>query len=276
MIIEPRLTVVLPCFNEESRIAASLATLASWFGESVEVLVIDDGSVDRTFEEAMGTAARHRHIRVHRTPRHRGKGGAIRAAIPLVRTETVVFMDADLAFDRESVQRAIDGLATADMVIGNRRHDGSDYTAPVRLFGFLYRRHLAGQLFNTFVRAVVQLGFRDTQCGLKAFRRTCLARLAPALNADGFALDVEMLLVARALDVRLIEVPVHVRYESAKSSVALVRSAWAVASELLALTLRRARGLYAPARLRALAESVPASSVRPAEEAVVGSSKVPR
>src|SRR4029453_10123487 len=149
-------------------------------------------SVDDTFEQAERYANRHAHVRVHRVP-HRGKGGAIRAAIPLVRADMVVLIDADLAFDCESVQRALDGLATADMVVGNRRHDGSYYLVPVRLFGFLYRRHLIGLVFNAFVRSVLHVSLRDTQCGLKAFRRTCLETIAPTLTAEGFALDVGML-----------------------------------------------------------------------------------
>lgn len=257
---------VLPCFNEGPRIASSLATLESWFGAGAEVLVIDDGSVDDTFERAERYASLHPHVHVHRLPRHRGKGGAIRAAIPLVRSDLVVLMDADLAFDRESVQRALDGLATAEMVVGNRRHDGSRYSVPVHLFGFLYRRHLVGLIFNAFVRAVVPVSLRDTQCGLKAFRRTCLDKIAPTLSAEGFSLDVEMLLVAGALDVRLSEVPVDVRYESAKSSVTLLRSAWAMASDIMRIAVRRARGCYAPARLRAVAAAAASKSPSQAEE----------
>ena len=85
----PSISFVLPCFNEGFRIASSLATLESWFGATAEVLVIDDGSVDDTFEQAAQYASRHDHVRVHRMPRHRGKGGAIRTAIPLVRADLV-------------------------------------------------------------------------------------------------------------------------------------------------------------------------------------------
>jgi glycosyltransferase involved in cell wall biosynthesis len=270
----PRISVVLPCYNEGSRIASSLATLESWFGDSAEILVIDDGSVDDTVDQVERYASRHTHVRVHRMPRHRGKGGAVRAAIPLVRSDMVVFIDADLAFDRESVQRALDGLAAAEMVVGNRRHDASSYSVPVRLFGFLYRRHLVGLLFNAIVRAVVPVSLRDTQCGLKAFRRTCLDRIAPALSVEGFSLDVEILLVARGLDVRLAEIPVHVRYESAKSSVKLLLSAWAMASDIARIAVRRARGRYAPARLQELAAaSVSTSPTRAQESAVSPSPK---
>jgi dolichyl-phosphate beta-glucosyltransferase len=262
----PSISVVLPCFNEGFRITSSLATVDTWFAATAEVLVIDDGSVDDTFDQAARYAASHAHVRVHRLPRHRGKGAAVRAAIPLLRTDWVVFVDADLAFDRESVQRALDRLATAEMVVGNRRLDGSSYSVPVALFGFLYRRHLAGLIFNAFVRRLMQLDVRDTQCGLKAFRRTCLVEIAPALHTEGFALDVELLVVARALDVRLSEVPVRVRYESARSSVRLLLAGWSVASDLLRIALRRAGGRYAPERVRASAAASLSESRAPGQD----------
>jgi glycosyltransferase involved in cell wall biosynthesis len=248
----PAACLVLPCFNEEARIDASLATLDEWFGGRVDVLVVDDGSADGTFERAARYAEGRPHVRVVRLPRHRGKGGAIRAAIPLIRADRVLFTDADLAFDRESVERAIGALAAADVAVGNRRHRDSQYSVPVRLFGFLYRRHLVGLMFNALVRALTGLPFRDTQCGLKAFRRACLARMAPALSIDGFALDVEMLIVARALGARLVEVPVNVRYETARSSVTLVRTGWEAAGDLLKIAMRRLRGGYAPGRVRSV------------------------
>lgn len=257
MSTPPRVSIVLPCYNEGPRIAASLAALDSWFGAGVDVLVVDDGSGDDTVEQATRVAAARPHVRVHRLPSHRGKGGAVRAAIPLVRGDRVVFVDADLAFGRESLERALDGLASADMVVGNRRHEGSVYSVPVRLFRFLYRRHVMGLVFNAFLRPLVGVRFRDTQCGLKAFRRSSLDRIAPALSVEGFALDVEILLVAASLGLRVAEVPVHVRYESAKSSVRMLHSGWAMASDIVRIAVRRATGQYSPARLRALSETTP-------------------
>ena len=253
MPLTPHLSIVLPCFNEGPRIASSLTTLQSWVGEDAEILVVDDGSEDGTSQQAEGYGKEHPRVRAHSLLRHRGKGRAIRAAIPLVGGDRVVFVDADLAFDRESVQRAIDGLATAEIVVGNRRHEGSRYSVPVSVFGFLYRRHLAGLLFNAFVRSALGVRARDTQCGLKAFRRESLERIAPSLSLEGFALDVEILLVAKALGIQPVEIPVNVRYESPKSSVKLLRSAWAMTSDIVTLAARRVTGRYAPARVRALA-----------------------
>jgi glycosyltransferase involved in cell wall biosynthesis len=260
-------SIVLPCFNEASRITGSLATLDRWFGSAAEVLVVDDGSSDDTARRAEAFASTHANVHLHRLTGHSGKGKAIRTAIPLAHCDLVLVMDADLAYDRECINRVLDALATADMVAGNRRHAGSRYSVPVNLFGFLYRRHLIGLVFNAFVRTLLQLGMRDTQCGLKGFRREALERVAGSLTADGFAIDVEMLLVARALGLRLSEIPVHVTYHSAKSSVKLVRSGASMAAEVLKIASRRALGLYSAARVGAsAARSRPKPAARSEEE----------
>lgn len=260
-----RCTIVLPCFNEGSRIARSLATLDGWFGSTAEILVIDDGSSDDTARRAEEFSATHPNVRVHRLA-HGGKGKAIRTAIPLASGDRILLTDADLAYDHDSLLRVLDALSAADLAAGNRRHAGSRYSVPVNLFGFLYRRHLVGLTFNTFVRSLLPVAARDTQCGLKGFRREALDSMAPSLSADGFTIDVEMLLVASALGLRLAEVPVHVNYYSAKSSVKLVRTGAAMASEIVRMAVRRARGCYAPARVRASASMSPLKRTRQSRE----------
>lgn len=262
----PHFTVIVPCFNEGSQIARSLATLDMWFGSAAEVLVIDDGSSDDTAQQAQVFSSSHANVRVHRLSVNGGKGRAIRSAIPLACGGYVLLMDTDLVYDRESAQRVLDALTSADIVVGNRRHALSRYSVPVNLFGFLYRRHLVGLAFNAFVRALLQIGLRDTQCGLKGFRREALERIAESLTADGFAIDVEMLLVARALGLRLSDVPVHVTYHSAKSSVKLMRSGASMASEVLRMAARRAFGLYSPARVAASAARSPLKPATRSEE----------
>lgn len=260
--MSPSLTIVLPCFNEGHRIVESLGTLRSWFPDRTEILVVDDGSTDDTFEQLRRYAAAEQWVRVHRVPTNRGKGAAIRAAIPLARGTLVVVTDADLAYDRESVQRIIDGLADAEIVIGNRRHVGSRYSVPVSLFGFVYRRHFAGLVFNALIRTLIPISARDTQCGLKGFRQDALTRIGRSLTTDGFALDVEMLLVARGLGIRVAEAPVRVTYHSAKSSVRLLQSAFAMGSEILRIAARQMAGQYSPDRLAAAA---PTSETQPRE-----------
>jgi dolichyl-phosphate beta-glucosyltransferase len=242
----PTFTIVLPCHNEAARITDSLRTLDGWFGPRAAVLVVDDGSDDETSHRAQSSG--HPHVVVHRLATNRGKGAAVRAAIPLIRTPHVIVLDADLAYDRDSVERTLERLADADVVVGNRRHSRSRYFVPVRLFGFLYRRHVVGMTFNALVRLLLPINVRDTQCGLKGFRREALDAMASRLTIDGFAFDVELLVVAQSLRLRLIDVPVQVTYESAKSSVKLFRTAIAMATSLLLILSRRAAGRYRPGR----------------------------
>jgi glycosyltransferase involved in cell wall biosynthesis len=245
----PDVSIIVPCYNEGHRLDVTLDTLASWFATPPEIILVDDGSTDDTLERARGRAASSTHVRVHPLSRNRGKGAAIREAIALATAPRVVIVDADLAFDRDSVLAVIEALEHSDMAVGNRRHHDSQYSVPVRLFGFLYRRHLVGLAFNALVRSLFPVRSRDTQCGLKGFRRDALRRVGASLSIDGFAADVEMILVARALGLRITDVPVRVTYLSALSSVRLLGNAAAVVRDLLTILARRAGGRYAPARV---------------------------
>ena len=124
-----------------------------------QILVIDDGSTDRTADLARQHAESQgdERIHVHVRPANGGKGASIRAAIGPAAGEHVVLVDADLAFGRDSIAAVLQGLHGADIAIGNRRHVESRYPVPVRLFGFLYRRHLVGLTLNALVRTAFGL-----------------------------------------------------------------------------------------------------------------------
>ena len=184
-----------------------------------------------------------------RLPANGGKGHAVASAAALVTDAAVVIADADLAYGEDSIRRAMDALRTADIVIGNRRHRDSTYTVPVRAFGFLYRRHVLGVVFNGFVRAVLGLHERDTQCGLKAFRAQAFQDVMASLRTRGFAFDLDVLLLARALRLHIEEIPVDVGIDSGRSSVRLVRDGAVAMKEVLTLAVHRMRGRYRPARM---------------------------
>jgi glycosyltransferase involved in cell wall biosynthesis len=235
--------IVVPCFNEAAIVETSLTSLREWFPAAL-LVAIDDGSRDETWARLEAAAARVANVRVCRLPVNAGKGRAVQSARPLVAGRTVVVTDADLAYGRASIQGAIDALATADVAIGNRRHEASQYLVPVRLFGYLYRRHVLGHLFNRVVRLALGLTAVDTQCGLKAFRAGAFDEIMQRLETARFAYELEVLLLARSLGARVTEVPVEMRLDSARSSVRLVRDGFVALKEVAVLSARRMTGAY--------------------------------
>ena len=244
-----RIAVVIPCFNERAVIDLTLERLRDWFPSAL-LVVVDDGSADGTWERATQVAEGDARVQVVRQASNGGKGRAVAAALPYVTNHAVVIADADLAYERESMQRAIDALACADVAIGNRRHPTSTYVVTVRLFGFLYRRHVVGRLFNLLVRLTLGITWPDTQCGLKAFRAPAFTAIMPRLRTSGFAFDLDVLLLAEGLGLRVGDVPVDVTMSSGRSSVRLARDGGAAIVEVLKLALRRLSGGYSPERLR--------------------------
>jgi glycosyltransferase involved in cell wall biosynthesis len=246
--------IVVPCFNESAVIASTLTSLRGWFPEAL-LVVIDDGSADDTYALASAAARVDARILVGRQTSNGGKGRAVAAAAPLTAGHAVVIADADLAYERAPIQRAIDALANVEVAIGSRRHPESTYNVPVRLFGFLYRRHVMGHLFNMLVRAALGLDTRDTQCGLKAFRAPAFAAIMTRLRTAGFAFDLDVLLLARGLGFRVGEIPVDVTMSTGRSSVRLMRDGLIAVKEVLILARRHIAGGYSREQLDALAEN---------------------
>jgi dolichyl-phosphate beta-glucosyltransferase len=203
----PDLSLVVPAFNEEKRLPVSLARIADWLGSrtpaiSGEVLVVDDGSSDRTAAVAEKTAAGlGLAFRVIRLPENRGKGAAVRAGVLEARGAHVLVTDADLSTPIEEVDKLL--AAGAPVAIGSRGVDATLVKQRQSLF-----RVASGRLFNLLVRVLAVSGIRDTQCGFKLFRADAAREVFSRAVVDRFAFDVEALLLARKLGYAIAEVPV--------------------------------------------------------------------
>jgi dolichyl-phosphate beta-glucosyltransferase len=197
------LTLIFPSYNEAERLpqtlAAYLAELPRRPGE-VEVLVVDDGSTDQTFAVAEAIAARDDRVRVIRSQPNHGKGHGVRTGMLEATGELLVFTDADGSYGPGEVARVTAALADAPVAIGSRPA-GWATGRPVR--------RLASRLFNRAIQALLGLPFRDTQCGLKGFRRHAALELFGRARLDGFAFDAEILFLARRLGLAVTEVPVR-------------------------------------------------------------------
>jgi dolichyl-phosphate beta-glucosyltransferase len=197
------LTLIFPSYNEAERLpqtlAAYLAELPRRPGE-VEVLVVDDGSTDQTFAVAEAIAARDDRVRVIRSQPNHGKGHGVRTGMLEATGELLVFTDADGSYGPGEVARVTAALADAPVAIGSR---------PAGWATGRPARRLASRLFNRAIQALLGLPFRDTQCGLKGFRRHAALELFGRARLDGFAFDAEILFLARRLGLAVTEVPVR-------------------------------------------------------------------
>ena len=214
----PSLSIVIPAYNEERRLAATLERISEYLAAQApafaEILVVDDGSRDGTAE----VAARFPNVRVLRNPGNRGKGYSVRHGMLEARGEWTLFTDADLSTPMGELEKlwaaAREGAAVA---IGSRALDRT-------LIGVHqpYVRESSGRVFNLFVRLVTGLPFSDTQCGFKLFRSCAARKIFARQSLDGFGFDVEVLFIARRLGYSIAEVPVRWN-DVAGTKVSLVR-----------------------------------------------------
>jgi len=233
----PRLSLVIPAHNEEARLPHSLPQaieFAASFAGGAEILLVDNASTDRTRAIAEAAAAAHPELRVLAEPR-RGKGAAVRRGALAARGAWVFFADADLSMPIEQILRFLPPALATDVAIASREAPGA------RRFGEPPGRHRLGRLFNWLVQVLALPGIRDSQCGFKCFRREVAHDLFARQVEDGWAFDVEILLLARRLGYQVVEVPIDWHYRQ-QSRVRPLRDGWEMALALLRIR-RRHRGL---------------------------------
>jgi len=233
------LSVVIPAYNEEARLGPTvertMAYLEARGGGGWEVIVVDDGSRDRTTAVAEAAAGGDARVRVLGGRANRGKGAAVRDGMLAATSDRVLFSDADLATPIEELAkleaRLDDG---ADVAIASRALPGSDVRTRQHPM-----RELMGKTFNLVVRTLVLGGIKDTQCGFKLFTRAAAHDLFGRATVDGFAFDVELLWLARGR-YRIDEVPV-VWHHVEESKVSPGTDAMRMFADIVRLRLRHRR-----------------------------------
>jgi dolichyl-phosphate beta-glucosyltransferase len=237
------LSIVIPAYNEERRLPATLATVAAFLDARqpafAEVLVVNDGSRDATAQVVRDFAATDARVRLLENPGNRGKGYAVRHGMREARGAWVLFTDADLSapiaeFDK--LAAAIEA-ANADGAIGSRALDRS--LIGVRQSAF---RELSGRFFNLVMRLVTGLPFRDTQCGFKVFSRAAASAVASRQRIEGFGFDVEILYIAQKHGFRILEVPV--RWDNAEGTKVSLWNGLQAFLDPLDVRLNDLRGRY--------------------------------
>jgi glycosyltransferase involved in cell wall biosynthesis len=207
----PKLSIVVPAFNEAGRLGKSLFAILAYLterGEENELIVVDDGSKDDTAgvaEQSLKDSGRVL-TRVIRYEQNRGKGHAVRTGLLAARANVALFSDADLSTPISETPKLVGPIINGecDLTFGSRALDRG-------LIGVHqpWRREQGGRVFNLIVRVATGLPFWDTQCGFKAFRMSVCRPLIEAAQIDRFGFDVELIYLSYLAQLRLREIPVR-------------------------------------------------------------------
>ncbi|MGQ0633279.1 MAG: glycosyltransferase [Planctomycetaceae bacterium] len=239
------LTVVVPAYNEELRLPATLTGLAAYlddWGIDYRVLVVDDGSRDRTRWLSDHYGRRFSTV----SQPNRGKGAAVRNGMLCATGRIVAFTDADLPYDLDALRIACAWLdaGLCEVVFGARDLRESAVRAPRRLM-----RTVAHQAFSGIVRRLVSRQVTDTQCGLKIFSRRAALEIFSRTTIDGFAFDAEVVFLSQWLHIPFRRVAVTLVNEYA-STISLSRHALPMLLDVIRVKLRGWRGEYpAPGKI---------------------------
>lgn len=237
------LSIIIPAYNEEALIVNTLESLRSYMAtrpEQYEIVVVDDGSHDKTVEciqewqKKSGTD-----LQLLVNEKNMGKGFSIRRGVMESRGQYVVFIDADLPYELYAIDDFLKTLKNGyDLAVGSRVLPGSE----VR--GVPAYRYIAGQIFSLMVQAVLFSGLPDTQCGFKSFKSEAAREIFRRTSINGFGFDVEMLFVARKLQFAIQPVAVHMIEHRQRSRVRLVNDSLKMFSNLFMIRWMDWQGKY--------------------------------
>jgi glycosyltransferase involved in cell wall biosynthesis len=245
--MKPVLSIVIPAYNEESRIGPTLERILDFAASrtpATEVVVVDDGSSDDTSTVVAGLKDAYRAagvaLRVLVNAPNRGKGYSVKRGVFESFGETVLFTDADLSSPISEAPKLIDPIARgeADFVFGSRALNRELIGVHQPLF-----RDFGGRIFNLFVKSIVGLKFKDTQCGFKAFRREAALPVFALQRVERFGFDPEILYIAKKRGLKLLEAPV-VWNDVAGTRVSYLRDSIEMFSDLLLIRWNDLRGRY--------------------------------
>ena len=213
----PELSIIIPAYNEERRLPRSLAKIRDYLASrglaagQAEIIVVDDGSQDRTAATAQEWSREFSPVRVISNGRNRGKGYSVRQGILEAHGRIALFTDADLSAPIEEADKLLAAIkAGNDVAIGSRAVDRSLIFARQSRF-----REIAGMIFNGFVRLFTGLPFQDTQCGFKAFVRDRSRIIFEEQRIEGFGFDPEVLFLAKRHGLCTVEIPVRWAHDPA-------------------------------------------------------------
>ncbi len=244
-----QLSIIVPAYNEEDRVLPTLARMVTYMNgraEEYEIIVVDDGSRDRTRQVVTDFAAQHPTVRLEKyddasgKPMNKGKGFAVRRGVLAARGAHVLFSDADLSTPIEEVEKLLPAIESGKygVAIASRAMRESNLAIHQPWY-----REMMGRTFNAFVQRIAVPGIKDTQCGFKLFSGEAAQRIFSKARIDGFGFDTEVLFLARKYGYRVLEVAVTWRHQE-DSRVSPFVAPLQMLRELVQVRRNDRRGLY--------------------------------
>lgn len=238
----PFISIVIPTYNEESRIVDTLNAVVNHLCKKVydwEIVIADDGSKDNTTRLVEEVARNHSDIRIRLLSlRHRGKGSAVKQGMLYAKGDYRFLADADLSMPIVQMDKFLPPkLTECDISIGSRESlDSRRVDEP-------FSRYLMGRGFNLVVQIIALKGFKDTQCGFKCFKAEAADKIFPLQRSDGFGFDVEVLFLATRMGMKMEEVGIDWYYQE-DSKVNPIRDSFFMIRDLLLIRWNYMIGKY--------------------------------
>ncbi|QRN85020.1 glycosyltransferase family 2 protein [Clostridia bacterium] len=230
------MSIILPAYNEENRLGPTLTQIIAYLDGKdwqAEIIVVDDGSTDKTVDLVKGWVKKDARIRLVRNPENKGKGFSVRNGMLHAKGRYRLFSDSDLSTPIEELDKLLDNsIKGADVSIGSRSIEGSD----VQVAQAFYRVFM-GRTFNLLVRLLFHTKMRDTQCGFKLFSKEAVEDIFPKAVINRFGFDVEVLFLAEQLGYTVQEVPI-VWINSEETKVSAIRDSIDMFIDLFRIRMR--------------------------------------
>jgi dolichyl-phosphate beta-glucosyltransferase len=240
--LNPFVSIVIPAHNEQNRLPGTLEQIFHFLEQqsfTSEVIVVENGSTDRTHEVAKEFASRHPNLGVIQS--EKGKGAAVQRGMLTARGEYRFMCDADLSMPVEEITKFLPPkLQNFDIAIASREAQGAvRYNEPSY-------RHWGGRGINFLIQTLILPGLNDTQCGFKCFRAEVVEDIFKRQTLHGWSFDIELLYIARRHGYRIVEIPIH-WYHFSDSKVSALRDAVRMITDIFRIHANARRGTYGDA-----------------------------
>jgi dolichyl-phosphate beta-glucosyltransferase len=256
-LTEPAYSIVIPAYNEEARLPATLEKVLAFVHEqkwAAEVIVVDDGSRDGTADIVRRLATTEPMLQLLENPGNRGKGYSVRNGMLRARGHIILFSDADLSSPISEAPKLLAALSSGvDVAIGSRW-----MRAELQTKRQSWLRQILGRVFNLLARVILGLQFHDTQCGFKAFTREAAQAIFPLQRIERWGFDPEILFLARKLGFTVEEIPVLWGH-SGGERIHPLRDGTKMLTEMLRIRWYSIRGVYDSPQAREASRPEPTS-----------------